>query len=298
MSIVLNHPERHEAPDYYFNYINLVPQDVDIRTTLSSQLQEMLALFEGISDQQARHRYAPDKWSIRQMLAHLNDTERVFAFRAFWFARGFEAPLPSFDQNVAAERSNVERPCRRVRRDPRGDPEFLAPSIAGRMGAARGRERLRVFGTSRCLHHRRSRQSPREHPQRALSLHALTLGVCRDQGRRLPWLKCSTDHSVRPDRSCRWLTHSRTATTWSEIASNAGPFLFRSQMRGHRHERPSPRVASLAVQPAICCLNHRRSHAGDERHGHGILCRHRRAVASPPCSRLRARSRHIGASRR
>ena len=108
MSIVLNHPERHEAPDYYFNYINLVPQDVDIRTTLSSQLQEMLALFEGISDPQARHRYAPDKWSSRQMLAHLNDTERVVAVRAFWFARGFEAPLPSFDQNVAAERSDAD----------------------------------------------------------------------------------------------------------------------------------------------------------------------------------------------
>ncbi len=47
------------------------------------------------------HRYAPDKWSIRQVLSHLNDTERVFSFRALWFARGFDEPLPGFDQTVA-----------------------------------------------------------------------------------------------------------------------------------------------------------------------------------------------------
>ena len=46
-------------------------------------------------------RYAPDKWSIREVVSHLNDTERLFVFRALWFARGFDSPLPSFDQNVA-----------------------------------------------------------------------------------------------------------------------------------------------------------------------------------------------------
>lgn len=109
MTTLLNTlPEPHEAPEYYFKYINLVPSDVDIRTVLSSQLREMLTLFESISDEHARHRYAPDKWSIRQVLAHLNDTERVFAFRALWFARGFDSSLPSFDQNVAAERNGAD----------------------------------------------------------------------------------------------------------------------------------------------------------------------------------------------
>jgi hypothetical protein len=46
--------------------------------------------------------HAPDKWSIRQLLSHINDAERLFTFRAFWFARGFDTPLPSFDQDVAA----------------------------------------------------------------------------------------------------------------------------------------------------------------------------------------------------
>lgn len=101
-------PERHEAAEYYFKYINLVPHDVDIRAILSSQLRETQLLCESISDEQAGHRYAPDKWSIRQVLAHLSDTERLFAFRAFWFARGFESSLPSFDQNAAAERNGAD----------------------------------------------------------------------------------------------------------------------------------------------------------------------------------------------
>lgn len=109
MTIPLNQlPERHEAPEYYFKYINLVPQDLDIRAILSSQVSEMLMLLESISEEHSSYRYAPGKWSVRQVLGHVNDTERLFAFRAFWFARGFDAPLPSFDQDVAAERDGAD----------------------------------------------------------------------------------------------------------------------------------------------------------------------------------------------
>ena len=45
--------------------------------------------------------YAPDKWTIREVVSHINDTERMFVFRAMWFARGFDSALPSFDQDVA-----------------------------------------------------------------------------------------------------------------------------------------------------------------------------------------------------
>lgn len=72
-----------------------------ICTTLETQLGETLTALDAISDEQSLYRYAPDKWSIRQVVAHLNDCERLFLFRAFWFARGFDSPLPSFDQHVA-----------------------------------------------------------------------------------------------------------------------------------------------------------------------------------------------------
>ena len=93
-------PDRTEAAEYYFTYMTLVPAG-DVCRNLETQLPETLQLLGGISEQQSLLRYAPDKWTIRQVLSHVNDTERVFVYRALWFARGFDSPLPSFDQNVA-----------------------------------------------------------------------------------------------------------------------------------------------------------------------------------------------------
>jgi hypothetical protein len=104
---MLTLPDRTEAAEYYFTYINRVPRDADVLRVLEEQLPATLKLVEGISDQQSLHRYAADKWSIRQVVSHLNDTERMFVFRAMWFARGFDAPLPSFDQNIAAAGANA-----------------------------------------------------------------------------------------------------------------------------------------------------------------------------------------------
>ncbi|HEY2014604.1 MAG TPA: DinB family protein [Bryobacteraceae bacterium] len=101
-------PQEGEAAPYYFNYINQVRGD-DIRATLSTQLEESLALFSEISEEKSLHRYAPGKWSIRQVLNHITDTERAFAFRALWFARGFDTPLPSYDQNIAATGADADR---------------------------------------------------------------------------------------------------------------------------------------------------------------------------------------------
>jgi hypothetical protein len=96
-----------EAAEYYFRYIDLVPPG-DIREVLADQLPETLRLLGGISDDRSRYRYAPDKWSIRDLVNHLNDTERLFVFRAFWFARGFDSPLPSFDQHVAVAAAGAD----------------------------------------------------------------------------------------------------------------------------------------------------------------------------------------------
>ncbi|MGH7754427.1 MAG: DinB family protein [Gemmatimonadales bacterium] len=93
-------PDRTEAAEYYFTYINKVPAG-DIRRILETQGLETHQFLGEISEEQSLVRYAPDKWTIRQVLGHVNDTERLFVFRALWFARGFDTPLPSFDQNVA-----------------------------------------------------------------------------------------------------------------------------------------------------------------------------------------------------
>jgi hypothetical protein len=103
-------PDRTEAAEYYFTYIDKVGAG-DICATLESQLGETVRFLRGISDERSLHRYAPDKWSIRQVIGHVNDAERLFAFRAVWFARGFDSPLPSFDQDVAvASAGSDERP--------------------------------------------------------------------------------------------------------------------------------------------------------------------------------------------
>jgi uncharacterized damage-inducible protein DinB len=67
---------------------------------LTAQLDETVTFLSAISEEQSLRRYAPDKWSMRELLGHVNDTERVFMYRAMWFARGFQDPLPSFDQEI------------------------------------------------------------------------------------------------------------------------------------------------------------------------------------------------------
>jgi hypothetical protein len=97
----LERPEKTEAAPYYFTYIDQVPGD-DALPVLRNQLESWPAPLASITEEQSLFRYAADKWSIRQVLNHLTDTERAFAFRALWFGRGFDTPLPSYDQNVAA----------------------------------------------------------------------------------------------------------------------------------------------------------------------------------------------------
>ena len=100
-------PQRNEAAPYYFKYIDRISSD-DIVGALASQLEDTLPFLRGISEEKSLHRYAPDKWSIRQVLNHVNDSEQVFVFRALWFARGFDDPLPSFEQDISAAAARAD----------------------------------------------------------------------------------------------------------------------------------------------------------------------------------------------
>lgn len=100
-------PDRSAAAAYFFTYIDKVGEG-DIVTILDQQLGATVKLLGTVSEEQSHLRYEPGKWSIREVVGHLNDTERLFAFRALWFARALEGPLPSFDQDVAMASAGSE----------------------------------------------------------------------------------------------------------------------------------------------------------------------------------------------
>ena len=100
-------PEKSEYLPYYERYISLVP-DGDVLSTLSAQIDETLALLRGLPASVSTYRYAPDKWSVSEMLGHVIDAERIFASRALVFARNDAAHMPSFDQDDYVRNSTFE----------------------------------------------------------------------------------------------------------------------------------------------------------------------------------------------
>jgi uncharacterized damage-inducible protein DinB len=98
----MTRPQATEAAPYYFRYIDLVTSD-DIVPAIHAQKDETLQLLERISEEKSLYAYEPGKWTIREVLNHVNDGERLFLNRALWFARGFQDPLPGFEQDVAVQ---------------------------------------------------------------------------------------------------------------------------------------------------------------------------------------------------
>lgn len=105
--IHLLRPRPDEHPEYFGRYIDLVP-DEDIVETLGGQLGETLALLQAVPDDRETFRYAPDKWSIRQVVGHLLDTERVMAYRALHIARAEGADIPGMEQDQWTASSNAD----------------------------------------------------------------------------------------------------------------------------------------------------------------------------------------------
>lgn len=98
MSHLLARPTADECIPYYFTYIQQVP-DGDIVHSLQAQHADIHTLLSHTTDQQASASPAPGEWSIKQVIAHLSDTERLFSFRALWFARGEQSALPGMEPN-------------------------------------------------------------------------------------------------------------------------------------------------------------------------------------------------------
>lgn len=105
-NVTIKRPASTEHHQYYQKYVNLVPEG-DYLANLESQGRENLTFLRGISEEKSRYRYAPGKWTIREVIGHLADAERVFTYRALTFARGDATRLPPFDENAWAQESNA-----------------------------------------------------------------------------------------------------------------------------------------------------------------------------------------------
>src|SRR5207244_13457063 len=105
------------------NYISKVPGS-DVLSVLESQRLQMLQLFTGRSERDGSFRYAPGKWTVKEVLGHITDSERIFTYRALRFARSDQTPLPGFEQDDY------------VRRGAFG--ERTLAGLAGGVGAVRG----------------------------------------------------------------------------------------------------------------------------------------------------------------
>ena len=95
---MIHRPDDTEYLSYYHRYVSLVPEG-DIVVTLARQNEGTLVLLRGLSESQGGFSYAPGKWSIKELVAHLSDAERIFAYRALRFARADATLLPGFEEN-------------------------------------------------------------------------------------------------------------------------------------------------------------------------------------------------------
>jgi hypothetical protein len=107
-TINIARPASTEYAPFYAAYVSQVP-DGDLLSHLEQQGRSTVSLLRAIGEQKSQHRYAPGKWTIREVIGHLIDAERVFTYRAMSFARGDATPLPSFDETAWGAASNAGR---------------------------------------------------------------------------------------------------------------------------------------------------------------------------------------------
>jgi len=99
MTMPIARPDSSEYASFYAGYVSLVPEG-DVLDLLARQIDDTAALIGGLNETQAGYRYAPGKWSIREIVGHVADAERVFSYRALRIGRNDQTPLPSFDENA------------------------------------------------------------------------------------------------------------------------------------------------------------------------------------------------------
>lgn len=101
-------PDLATVPAFYHRYVNLVTEE-DLLVAIEKNTNASLKFFEKIPDEKWEYRYAENKWSIKEMVQHIIDADRIFSYRALCFARGEKQSLPGFDENEYAALSDADR---------------------------------------------------------------------------------------------------------------------------------------------------------------------------------------------
>jgi uncharacterized damage-inducible protein DinB len=101
-------PQANEYPEFFNTYLADIDHETNAITALERQ-QSVISALARVSPAQAAHRYAEGKWSVREVMGHLIDAERIFAYRLLRISRGDQTPLPPFDENKYVETSNADR---------------------------------------------------------------------------------------------------------------------------------------------------------------------------------------------
>ncbi|MFZ3591213.1 DinB family protein [Bacillus sp. DJP31] len=105
---MLHRPIEGDFPTYYQGYINLVPEG-DLLTILKENLTKTTLLFKSIPNSLVTYRYAPSKWSIKEVLGHISDTERIMSYRLLRIGRGDDTALSGFDENLYVEGASFDQ---------------------------------------------------------------------------------------------------------------------------------------------------------------------------------------------
>lgn len=101
-------PDLSRVPEFYHGYINKAKGD-DVMSALRNSTSELFDLLNSIPKEKHDHRYADNKWTIKEVVQHMLDGERVFTYRALRFARKDDTPLPGFDENLFAQTAKADK---------------------------------------------------------------------------------------------------------------------------------------------------------------------------------------------
>ncbi len=138
-------PMSDEYAQFYARYVDRVPEP-EIASVLRAQIDEIRALARAVPNERETFRYAPEKWTVREVLGHVNDADRVFGYRFLRIRRADPTPLEGFDENAFAAASDAaSRPLAQIAEEFAAVRTALLPLLDGltsadwrRMGTASG----------------------------------------------------------------------------------------------------------------------------------------------------------------